>query len=142
MSYATQADMIEAFGETELVQLSDRARTGDVGAAVVAAKIADAAAEVDAYLQAKYTLPLQSVPPVLRRVTCDIARYHLYDDRATEQVTQRYRDAIRFLEALAKGTVALGPPTGGEAPAATAGLPQIATDGRTFTRDSLRDYGA
>lgn len=139
MTYATQTDLVTAFGETEVAQLSDRDNTGEINAGVVALKLADADAEVDSYLVTRYALPLPNVPPVLRRIACDLARYHLADDRVTEAISERYKNAVTFLKSLANGTTSLGPPEGGEA-APTGGLPEVATDGRTFTRDSLRGF--
>lgn len=138
-NYATLADLISRFGETEIIQLSDRSGTGAIDSAVVDAKLADASAEVDAYLQGRYTLPLAVVPLSLKRIAADIARYHLYDDRATEQVTQRYKDAIKFLESVAKGVVQLGLDPASQ-PAPASGGPQFTVPGRIFTRDTLSDY--
>lgn len=137
--YATQQDLIDRFGETEVAQLSDRTTNGAaIDPVVVASKLADADAEIDAYLQAKYTLPLAVVPPVLARIACDIARYHLYDDRATDQVTARYKDAIRFLENLAKGAVSLG--TDPSTTPASSGAPEHFTGTPVFNRDTLKDF--
>jgi phage gp36-like protein len=140
MPYATQVDLVSRFGETEIIQLSDRTGTaGAIDSAVVADKLADADAEIDGYLQGRYTLPLSPVPTVLVRVAADIARYHLYDDRATEQVTKRYTDAINFLELVAKGDVQLGVTPDGT-PAETGAGPESVNPGRVFTTDSLKDF--
>lgn len=139
MSYATQADLVARYGETEIIQLSDRANTGEIDAAVVAAKIADADAEIDAYLAARFDLPLQVVPTVLQRVACDITRYHLYDDRATEDVVRRYKAAIEFLLAVLKGTVSIGVDAAGAEPAGT-DLPMIDAAPPTFGRRLLGDF--
>lgn len=140
MPYATQADLVERFGETELIQISNRSLGATtIDAVVVASKLADADAEIDGYLQGRYQLPLVPVPAVLLRLACDISRYHLYDDRVTEAVMQRYKDAIAYLVRVSKGEVQLGLGAG-EAPPASSGGPEFATPGREFTRDSLRDF--
>ncbi len=110
MPYATQADLDQRFGAAELIRLTDRAtpRTGQIDAAVVARAIADAEAEINGYLQGRYALPLASVPAVLVRVTSDIARYYLYDDAATDQVRDRYKDSVALLKGIADGRVSLG----------------------------------
>lgn len=140
MAYATQADLVSRHGETEIIQLSDRANTGAMDAAVVTAKLADADAEIDAYLAQKFTLPLPFVPDVLKRIACDIARYHLYDDRATEDVIRRYKAAIDFLRDVVKGTAGIGidPGTGSGAPSSD--TPQYEADAPVFSRDSLADF--
>lgn len=139
MGYATQLDLVNRFGETELIQLSDRASTGAINTVVVAAKLADADAEIDGYLAGRYTLPLATVPLALVRIACDVARYHLYDDNATEQVSQRYKDAIRFLEMVAKGNVQLGVDGGGDTPAVTAS-PEFSAEDQVFSRGTLADF--
>lgn len=142
MGYATVQDMIDRFGEKEVARLSDRSTSSPVVVeTIVLKKLADADAEIDGYLQSRYQLPLASPPPALVRVATDIARYHLYDDRATEQVTVRYKDAISYLRMLAKGEVTLTPAPGEETPAAgPAGAPMFDAPERTWTKDSLKDF--
>lgn len=141
MGYAALQDMVDRFGETELVQLSDRSMTATaIDETVVAAKLADADAEIDGYLGQRFTLPLASVPPVLKRIATDLARYHLYDDRATEQVTKRYDDAIAFLKGVAKGDLSIGVDEGGEEPAQAIGAPVFVEGESVFSRDKLRDF--
>ncbi|WP_282265935.1 phage protein Gp36 family protein [Stenotrophomonas sp. PS02298] len=139
MSYATQADLVARFGETEIIQLSDRDNAGEIDAVVVAAKLADADAEIDAYLATRYSLPLATVPTVLKRVACDVARYHLFDDRATDDVRRRYEDALKFLQAVAKGLVSIGVDPVGQAPAST-DLPEHCAPEPVFNRSTLGDF--
>ena len=139
MTYATQADMISRFDQKEIVELSDRANVGVLDVSVLAGKLADADSEINAYLQGRYTLPLATVPTVLVRIACDIARYHLYDNRATEAVTQRYKDAIAFLRGVAKGDIQLGVDAGNQVQAVSS-APEFDSPGRLFTRDTLADF--
>ncbi len=105
MSYATAADLALRFGEAELAQLADPLHTGEPDAAVLALALADADAEIDGYLVALYALPLASVPALLVRMACDLARYRLFGDRVTDQVRQLYTDAVRDLKAIASGAM-------------------------------------
>ena len=139
MTYATQADLISRFDEKEIVELSDRANVGVINQVVVASKLADADAEINAYLQGRYTLPLATVPTALVRIACDIARYHLYDNRATESVTQRYKDAISFLRGVAKGDIQLGVDSGNQVQSVSS-APDFSAPERVFSRDTLADY--
>lgn len=109
--YAQVADLVSRYGQAEIVQLTDRATppTGTIDTTVAERALSDADAEIDAYLSGRYSLPLASVPPVLTRVACDIARYRLWDDQAPEEVRSRYEDARRLLESLSAGRVTLGP---------------------------------
>lgn len=140
MSYATQADLVSRYGETEIIQLSDRANTGVIDSGVVEDKLADADAEIEAYLGMRFALPLAVVPTVLKRVACDIARYHLYDNRATDDVVRRYKDAIAFLSALAAGKVSIGiDPVAGTTPAAS-DVPVVDAAPQVFDRGTLGDF--
>lgn len=140
MSYATQDDLVSRFGETEIIQLSDRANTGVIDSGVVADKLADADAEIEAYLGARYALPLAVVPTVLVRVASDIARYHLYANRATDDVVRRYKDAIAFLAGVAAGKISIGiDTTAGTTPAAS-DVPQVATVPQVFDAGTILDF--
>lgn len=139
MPYADQQALIERFGESELIRLSDHNNTGVIDAGVVAGKLADADAEIDGYLAGRYTLPLTTVPEALRRIACDIARYHLYDDRVTEAVQKRYDDAVKFLVMVSKGQVQLGVDTGGNTPQ-TGAAPEYYVGDQVFDARTLRDF--
>ena len=106
--YCGLPDLIDRYGEAELSQLSDRVGIGMVDQAVVELAIADADGEIDGYVAAAgYPLPLAPVPGILTAYACDMARYRLMADQATDQVRRRYEDAIKFLKALAAGQVRL-----------------------------------
>lgn len=139
MTYATQQNLIDRFGQGELTELTDRANSGAIDAAVAGKALADADSEINGYLASRYTLPLDPVPTVLERVACEIARYYLYEDRVTEQVKRRYDDAIKFLKGVSTGAVALGVDANSESPSSTGG-PQCSAPDRIFTQDTLSDF--
>lgn len=107
MPYATQQDLVDRFGSQELAQLTDPAAGATINATTVARALADADAEIDTRLAARYALPLATVPTVLVRIAADLARYFLFDVRATEQVRNRYTDATKLLAKIATGEVLL-----------------------------------
>lgn len=108
MTYATQQDLIERFGTAELAQLTDAVAGLSIDETTVARAISDADAEIDTRLAARYALPLAYVPPVLVRIGADLARYFLWDARASEMVRNRAQEARRLLDAIAGGDVSLG----------------------------------
>jgi len=117
--YCTLVDLIAAFGEQEIRQLSDRNRpqTGAIVLEVVAEAINDASAEINMYLEGRGLLPLKTVPETLRRICCDIARYYLYQNpRDDTPVVTRYRQRVRQLEGVANGKLSLGLDSAGEVP--------------------------
>lgn len=141
MSYATQQELVDRFGEVELIQLTDRddPPAGVINATVVQRALSDADAEINGHLEGRYALPLATTPTILVTYACDIARYHLYDDRASEQVTKRYEAAMKFLRMVAEGKIGLGPDGSGDPTAPTGGVQHVAPE-REFTRDRMKDY--
>lgn len=121
-AYATVADMVSRYGETEVLRFS--AGDGPLPEAIVPARIeqaiADASALIDSYLRGAYVVPLAAPPTDLVRATCVLARYDLAqggDREPTEQMRLARKEVIEWLRALADGTVSLE----GVAPIAPAG---------------------
>lgn len=109
MSYAAQADMEDRFGEAEVIDLTDRAEppAGAVDTTVLQAALDDADGIINSYIALQYALPLTSTPRTIALVACDIARYLLWDDRASEEVLRRYEAALSWLRDVAAGSVLL-----------------------------------
>lgn len=133
MTYATQADLETRFKQQELIELTDEANLGVINAAAVSVALADADAEINGYLAGRHTLPLTQTSPELVRLACDIARYRLYDTKATEQVKARYDDAIKKLRDVSSGKASLGIDQASQ-PVAVAGGATISSGGRDFGR--------
>lgn len=135
MGYAAPADLYQRFDESEISALASRDGAGVSAADVIDAALASADNLIDGYVGAQYALPLAATPALLTELACDIARYRLWKDRASEQVRQGYEDAIDTLKRIAAGSVRLPVPSGGTAAAAGA----IAVYGRSqvFTDDLL-----
>ena len=139
MPYATQQNMIDRFGQQELAELTDRTNGAVIDATVLGQALVDADAEINGYLSSRYTLPLASVPPILTKFAADIARYQLYDTRASEQVKARYDDAIKFMKSLASGLVSLALDLVNQ-PVSDAGGVQFKANNRVFNDAGLSDY--
>ncbi len=101
MPYASFDDLVEQFTAQEVESLSD----GDDER--VNRALSDASATADSYIAIKYPLPLPDTPTALLGAVCDIARYRLYKDRATEEVRKRYEDAIGWLKRIADNKAVL-----------------------------------
>lgn len=117
--YCTLDDLITAFGQQEVIQLTDRTRppAGEIDPAVVADAVRDATAEINMYLEGRGLLPLKTIPDTLRRICCDVARYYLYQNpRDDAPVTLRYRQRVKQLEGVAAGRLSLGLDAAGHVP--------------------------
>lgn len=141
MSYASAQDMIDRFGEREVIALTDREDSGQIDGLVLNHALAHADGLINGYLQSRYLLPLKGNYPILVTFAVDIARYLLLGAEAseTQPARDRYKDAIRYLEMLAEGKISLGTDTDGQ-PGPEGGRIGVVGGGRVFTDDSLREY--
>lgn len=139
--YCSQADLVGRFGVDELVQITNP--TDPTAMAIDPIRMANALADVDALIDAKlaarYALPLASVPRVLCNIACDLVRARLYEDRATEHVLNRERQALKLLDEISAGKLTLGLDAQLQ-PTATTDGPQFTSGGRVFTGATLRDF--
>ena len=138
MSYATSADLVARFSETEIAQLSDVEDRETINEDVVNAALTDASGEIDSYLGGRYAIPITgTIPARIKAICLDIARFRLYDDHPTETVRQRYEDAVSWLKLAGMGHVVL-PIAAPASDALTGGLaysdPADDDDNPTFTR--------
>ncbi|MCG3130181.1 MAG: hypothetical protein FLDDKLPJ_00930 [Phycisphaerae bacterium] len=143
MTYAAKQDLIDRYGNGEIVQLADRTNVPPttIDDTIVNRALEDADATINGYLAARYTLPLSSVPPLVKRLACEIARYHLYEEAAPERVQRAYEAAIKLLQDISKGVASLGLDAAGTDPVPSTGGEPVFTDTeRTFTRDTLADF--
>ena len=137
MAYAMVKDMVARFSELEVIQLTDRNQDGLIDEDVAAVALADATAEIDAYL-GRFKRPFTDVPPILKRLCCDIARYRLTAANGvliTDEIRNRYKiDVLDLLRAMAKGEVQLGVDDSGEEVAA-------GEDGIVFVNGKNKVFG-
>jgi len=140
MTYATQQDMIDRFGEDELISLTDRNDVGVIDATVISRALEDAQDLIDVYLaKASYALPLTTVPRILKRISCDIARHSLYDEDSTEQVDERFKEALKTLKSIASRDVELN--IDGAKPATETGDAAVFQgDDPVFTMNNMKGF--
>lgn len=146
MPYATVEDMVEAFGEREIRQLSNPSNPAaqEINQAEVEAKIRRAQALVDGYLVGRApALPLSPVPELIKGLVLDLARYYLDRVQPRETVTDRHNQALKQLMAIREGKLDLGltpePNAQPIAPSEDAG-PLIDSPAPLFTDGTLSGY--
>ena len=106
--YATQADMVKRYGESDIIALTDREHlTGAIVVETLQAAIADAVNLIHGYLGKRYKLPLNPVPPLATRWTVELARWFLQPNSAPEQVKANFERAIEELKAARDGDLSL-----------------------------------
>lgn len=143
MAYCTLTDLKKLLPEELLIQLTDDEGAGVVNQGRIDEAIAGADIEIDSYCGVKYTVPFASpVPDLAKKLSIDIAIYNLYS-RKVEEIpstrAERYKNAIRQLEGIAKGLISIGEATE-PTPAAGADGAQIESSDRVFTRDTMSGF--
>lgn len=140
--YASTDNMLSRFGEQDLILLTERVDSvpGEINQALLSQALIDASAEIDGYIVGRYSLPLVTVPTVLERNCCDIARYFLYGDRAPEQVEKRYQAVVKFLTSVSKGDISLGQDGSGESIEQSELTVTVESAGSVFSRRSSRGF--
>lgn len=111
-SYATVQDMIDRFGQTEMIRLTTPADQGLDGVvmATAEAKLADASALMDTYVGRRYQVPMDVPPQIIVSGCCNIARYYLAqreNTSPTEDMRRAYDDAMAFLRDVSLGKAVL-----------------------------------
>ncbi|PPD36751.1 MAG: hypothetical protein CTY18_02915 [Methylomonas sp.] len=142
--YCTQQNLIDRYGQSELIQLTDRPEridpqnAGAIDSTIISDAIARAEARINRYLTA--FLPLEAVPDDIRQIACDFARYFLYKDMPTDHVAKQYDDGIAYLEKVAAGKIPLAPDSSGAVEAKSNGGIEFQAASQVITSDLLDQY--
>lgn len=138
MAYSQLADIQENIPEDILVQLTDDDATGSIDEAKVAAAIARADSEIDAWCGGRYSVPFDTVPAIIGELSADLATYYLYGRRQEiipEARTDRYEANQALLKAISAGRVTL--PGAASAKTGTTRI-EVISNGRLFSRTTLK----
>lgn len=141
MTYATQAQLTDRYGERMLIALTDRGEvaTGTIDTDVIDRALADTDAMIDGYLAARYALPLSEEQPLVVDLAQVITIYKLHTHSADPKIEQDYKDALMTLDRIARGVVRLT--AAGAEPDTTGGSGARMTDReRPFTEDNLKGF--
>jgi len=138
LSYASRANIEEVWGASFLADLLPADVDGDTA---VASALAQASAEIDTHLSARYSTPLPGQPAALITPAVNIAVYNLAirHTALTTTIEDRYKHAVELLKRIADGKAALGadePPVSG-APGASPGGAAFSANPRLFSRRTL-----
>ena len=144
MSYATAQDVINRYPNRDLVQLTNEDPTATtVNTAPITQALSDASAEIDGYIEGRFTLPLTDPPTVLNRLATDIAMYRMQTLRPLhdlEDARKRYEDAVAILSKVAAGELTLGLAADGQEPPLAGSVEAVQGPDRVFNRGNLKGY--
>jgi phage gp36-like protein len=112
MPYAAVQDLIDRYGEAEIISLT--APTGQdltqINQTRALLSLTNASSEIDSYLRRRYAVPLTSPDPTVVDACCKLARYDLANGPSTtpsEAMRAGRKDAIAWLTAITEGRVTL-----------------------------------
>lgn len=97
--YATRDDLVNRFSELAVGELESLHMDGLLAATNA---LSDATEKMNSYLSIRYKTPLIKTEH-LKLVCCNIARYLLMMNEATEEVERRYNEDIKWLQQVANG---------------------------------------
>ena len=139
--YSSQSDIERLIPPDTIYQLTNDGVAGGTDTDVLEESIRQADAEIDSYCGTFLTVPFVVVPDIIKKISVDIAIYNLYS-RKVEEIpparNDRYKNAIRQLEGISKGTISIGAVQG----EVTKGEILSSTDAenRVFTMNTLSTY--
>ncbi len=139
--YCTGDQLIDRFGEDELITLTDVDGDERPNAAVMELALQDASDEIDIYISTRASLPIASgsTPPILIRLCADIARYRLHDENPIDEVKARYDSAVKTLKDISAGRANLPLPDPASSTSTTVYGERTDSD-RVFTDESLKGF--
>lgn len=118
--YSSTGDILKFTPRRTLAQLTDDEAGAAVNEAVVNEAIVAADEVIDAHLRGRYTIPFEETPPILRRISADIAGFHIYGRRPEgdlpEAILTKYKNAVRMLESIRDGKLSIGDDDGEKTP--------------------------
>ena len=109
MAYATLDDLVLGWGSDVAARLSIRPEDPD-GSQTVGRALDDASARIDAQLSVRFTLPIETVSPILVKICVDlaVADMAIGADLMTEIIGARETRARADLKLIAEGKMNLG----------------------------------
>lgn len=112
MAYASVADMIDRFGQAEMIRMTtpDGAEMVGVVSEPIDRALDDASALIDTWLRKRYRMPLTVAPPEIRRACCLLARYDLSTGGGrtpADQTVKEREETIAWLRSIGAGNALL-----------------------------------
>ena len=146
--YCTQEDIEKQVTTPTLIQLTSDNSQDAVDETVTFEAILYSSTLIDGYLRGRYELPLNTRLPLLRIIAIDLSIYRLYSRRLQaempESILGQYKESIKTLEKIQKGTIALEIQTDNPSQSNVVEIKEYITNktprDRKFPHEVLREY--
>lgn len=141
MAYITQSDLTEQLSDSQLIQLTDDEKLGEINTDRVSRALASAEGEINGFLATRYAVPVASPPDLIKGWAVALTVYHLWRrrQRVPEDVRKAYEDVIARLRDVAAGKLTLGidPPP---AESSLSNQSEVLSNESNWSRDKLKDF--
>jgi phage gp36-like protein len=144
MPYAALQDYLDAFGEDEMIDLTNLhdPEATTVNTANLLRNQEKATALIDGMIagcpSVAAAMPFATAPAILKAIELDLVRYYLDSLKPRDDVRARYEDAIKQLQLIGSCKMGLGLPASEVAP--SPGSPSYSSPAPVFSRDTLADF--
>ena len=108
MPYETAAGLIAFYGSESAAAITATGNSDEPDNAKITTALADASAQVDSYLGARYTLPIANPPVTLKNAVRSLAWQALHQQVENDAAVRAAMEARRWLEQVAQGKATLG----------------------------------
>ena len=136
--YLSIAEFVDMFTLDEVIRMTDVDGTERIDRTYLISALAAEQAIADAHISGRYTVPLASVPAIVKTAIGDRARARLYPRGAPEGVADAAKAALKLLERIGSGSLPLPSLTPLEA--APSAAPIVVSPGARQYPDGLQDY--
>jgi phage gp36-like protein len=110
--YCTLDDIKQQISETTLIEITDDNQANEINTAIIDEAILYSETLIDGYLRGRYTLPLVTIPVLLKIISADLTIFRLYSRRfqtdMPESINDKYKNSIKLLEQIQKDIISLG----------------------------------
>lgn len=144
MPYATLQQLIDRYGQSMIVDMTDRGEmaTGAIDPLVVARALADTDAVINGRIAARHDLAAVAaeVPAVLVDIALCIAIWKLHRFDPPQKIKDDYAEAMRQLREIGDGTMRLPTATGEEIAGNGETGARVTDRERPFTEESMKGW--
>ena len=107
--YCTLDDIQKQVIQDSLIQLTDDNQLGVIDTDVIQEAISYSGTLIDGYLRGRYTLPLSTVPEIIKIIAVDLSIYRLYSRRfqteMPDAIKEKYNHSSKILEQIQRGKI-------------------------------------
>jgi len=122
--YCTLYDIKQQVPENTLIEITDDVQANEINTVIIDEAILYSETLIEGYLRGRYTLPLTTIPVLIKIISSDLTVFRLYSRRfqadMPASIDDKYKNSIKLLEQIQKRIISLGievpasPPERGE----------------------------